>query len=217
MIVRYLFADAKIANRNEIQFKFRNFVLYFYIKRFLTMFKFLKYLLQLALSPAQGWADISKDEPDASTLAGKGLYPLLALTAVTEFLDFVYHNDAKLSTVLVHVLADFGAYFISIFIAKLLFEMYLGRLTASKPDANRVAVCTVAGIGLLVVVQIIENCLPYSFIVLKFLPVYVILVLYKATSYLGVAEGNELRFLGLSAMAVVIVPLLIYNLFLLIV
>lgn len=216
MIFLIYFAGAKITNQNEIQFKIRNFVLLFYTKEFSRMLRFLKYLLQLILSPGHGWEDIRDENPGAEVLTRTGLYPLLALAAATEFLAFLYHSDIQLGTVLIHVLADFGAYFISIFIARLLFDMYLGRLCVAKPDSDRVATLITVGIGLLVLIQIIENCLPYPLILIKFLPVYVMLILYKAAAYLGIAEYNDMRFFGLSSMAIVVVPLLIYNLFMLI-
>ncbi|MBD5234212.1 MAG: hypothetical protein HDS65_08560 [Bacteroidales bacterium] len=176
------------------------------------MLTFLKYLLQLILAPSSGWEDLSKADPDPDELARTGLYPLLGVAAATEFLAFAYLRHAELAQVLMRAVADFGAYFVSLFIARLIFELYLGRLTTNPPSQRSVQTVCVAGIGLMVLVQIIANCLPWNLVILKFLPVYVILILYKAMPLLGVKKDSELAYIGLSAAAIVAVPLFIYYL-----
>ena len=181
------------------------------------MLDYLKYLIQLILAPGSGWEDLEKRNPDPEEMLRRGLYPLLGIAAITEFLAFFYQRHITLAEVLVRAIADFGAYFISIFIAKLIFELYLGRLPSVQPDNRRVMLMTVCGMGLMVLIQILSNCLPWNLVLLKFLPVYVVLVLYKAVPYIGVNKDSELRFIGLSAAAIVAVPLAIYYLLYLII
>ncbi|MCM1067067.1 MAG: hypothetical protein NC418_05785 [Muribaculaceae bacterium] len=176
------------------------------------MLTFLKYLIQLILSPGSGWEDIERTRPDAEELLRRGLYPLLGLTAATEFLAFAYQRHADLAVVLMRAVSDFGAYFVAIFIARLIFDLYLARLCDVKPEPERVACLTVCGIGLMVLVQLLSNCLPWNLVLLKFLPVYVVLVLYKAMAYIGVRRRDALRYTGLAAAAIVAVPLAIYYL-----
>lgn len=177
------------------------------------MFSFLKYLIQLLLSPAHGWEDIEKNNPDPEELLHKGLYPFMGIAAITEFLAFFYERHVELGTVLIRAVADFGSYFVSVFIAKLIFDYYLGPLTAKGHfDTRRAASLTVAGLGLMVLIQIVTNCLPWSIMLMRFMPLYVVLVLYKAIPYMEVRRGCEMRFLLVVAGAVVAVPLLIYYL-----
>ncbi len=179
----------------------------------MTMFSFLKYLIQLLLAPAHGWEDMEKSNPDPEELLQKGLYPLMGIAAITEFLAFFYQRHVELGTVLIRAVADFGSYFVSVFIAKLIFDYYLGPLTAKGHfDTRRAASLTVAGLGLRVLIQIITNCLPWSIMLMRFMPLYVVLVLYKAIPYMEVRRGCEMRFLLVAAGAVVAVPLLIYYL-----
>lgn len=176
------------------------------------MLHLLKYLIQLILSPASGWDDLEHTAPDAEALTRRGLYPLMVLTAVTEFLAFFYQRHAALGEVVMRAVCDFGTYFVSLFIARLIFDLYLGWLCGTKPARERVACLTVCGIGLMVLVQLLCNCMPWNLVLFKFLPVYVILVLYKAIPYIGVRKADAMRFLGLSAAAIVAVPLIIYYL-----
>ena len=48
------------------------------------MLTLLRYIIQLILSPQNGWDDIADTNPDPDTLLRKGVYPLLGIAAVTE-------------------------------------------------------------------------------------------------------------------------------------
>lgn len=181
------------------------------------MFKFLKYILQLILAPGAGWAYVRRENPDPQILLHNGLMPLLGVAALTEFLAFVYMRHVTLATVLMRAVADFGAYFISVFIARLIFELYIGKFTIGNPDARRLECFTVLGIGIMVLFQIVTNCVPWNLVLLRFLPVYAVLVLYKGCRFLSVRKNYELKFTGLSAIAVVAVPLVIYYLLILLI
>ena len=177
------------------------------------MFTFLKYLVQLLLSPTHGWEDIEKRNPDPEELMRSGLYPLMGIAAATEFLAFFYQRHVELATVLIRSVADFGSYFVSIFIAKLIFDYYLAPLTSTGSfDSRKAPTVTMAGLGLMVLIQIVSNCLPWSIMLMRFMPLYVVLVLYNAIPYMNVRRGCEMRFLLVAAGAVVAVPLLIYYL-----
>ena len=177
------------------------------------MLQYLKHLIQLLLSPGQGWIDVEKDNPDPQELLSKGLYPMLGIAALSEFMVYVYGHAEPLATVLIRAVALFGAFFVSVFIAKLVFDYYMGELTAGEGyDQRRGANLTVLGLGLMALIQIITNCLPWSVMVVRFLPLYVVLVIYKAIPYMSVRRSCEMRFLLTAAGAIVAIPLLIYYL-----
>lgn len=177
------------------------------------MLKFLKYLVQLLLSPSHGWDDIAEEDPDSDVLQRRGLYPLLVVAALTEFLAFFYQRHVNVATVLIRAVADFGSFFIAIFIARIIFDSYLGPLTATGHyDSRRASTLTIVGLGLMALIQTVGNCLPWSVMLMRFMPLYVVLVLYKAIPYMEVRRNCEMRFLLVVSSAVVAVPLLIYYL-----
>ena len=173
---------------------------------------FLRYLLQLILSPANGWDDLGIRRPDPSQLLDKGLYPLLGLSALTEFLALVYDPAAGLMQVLVSAVTDFGAYLLAIYVARLVLESMTQRYCAEPVDKERLLTLIVMGTGLMVLFQIVNNCLPWNLVILKFLPLYVVLVLSKSFRYLGIRRRDEMRFLGVASAVIVAVPLGIYYL-----
>ena len=173
------------------------------------MLTLLRYIIQLILSPQNGWDDIADTNPDPDTLLRKGVYPLLGIAAVTEFLGLIYHQ-ATIAQVLIGAVNVFGSYCVGIFIASLLFDLYLNQITGVEVDKQRSTTLILCGIGMMILFQIIENCLPWSLLIVKFLPLYAILVLSKGCEYLGIPKRKELRFTALEGIAIVAVPLVIY-------
>lgn len=175
------------------------------------MLSYLKYLIQLILSPARGWEDLAEREPAPESMLRLGLYPLLGIAAASELPALFYEQSTGLATVLMHAVVDFGAYFVSIFIARLLFDIYLGRLTET-PDRRHTETLVAMGIGMMVIIRIIDNILPWDLVLMRFLPLYVMLVLYKSSQYMAIPANNEIRYLVLAASACVAVPMIIYYL-----
>lgn len=170
-------------------------------------------MLELILSPGEGWKDVAVDNEDSYYLTRSGLYPLMLLAAASEFMAFVYQRHVMLGDVIIDAILDFGAYFVAIFVARLIFEMYVGRLTADgKVNKERSQNLIVIGMGLMVLIRIICNLLPWNLVLLQFMPLYVVLVLYKAIPYMNIGKEHELGFVAVSSAAIVGVPLLIYNL-----
>ena len=60
------------------------------------MLKYLKHLVQLILSPGQGWTDVAATRLPYRELAASGLYPLTALTALSVFISRIYHEGLTL-------------------------------------------------------------------------------------------------------------------------
>lgn len=176
------------------------------------MVKFLIYLLQLMLSPREGWEDLGKDNPDPQAILRHAYYPLLAIATATTFLSLVYHVGESSAAVIVRALATFGAYFVALYLAKLIFDVYLARLSVAAVDHRRASMLILASLGMMLVFRTVSNCLPWHLIVIDFLPLYVVLVLSKAYNYLGIARREEMRFLGIASGVTVAIPLGIYYL-----
>ena len=175
------------------------------------MLTLLKYIIQLLLSPGNGWTDIAEKDPDPEILLRKGIYPLLCVAAATELLTIVYH-ETGFGHALIGAVDVVGSYFVSIFIARLLFDLYLDKIAGKEVDKRRSSTLIMCGIAMMIVIQIIENCLPWSVMIVRFLPLYAILVLSKGSTYLGIRKRNELQYTLFAGATVVAVPLIIYYL-----
>ena len=70
------------------------------------MAQFLKYLVQLVLSPGKGWDALAEEQPQAEALMHRGLLPLLALTSLSEFAALFWEQGLKFGTVLRRIFCD---------------------------------------------------------------------------------------------------------------
>lgn len=174
------------------------------------MLTYLKYLLQLFLAPAHGWEDIEKENPEPRVLLTKGLIPLLIVAALSEAMAFVWIKHTDTETVILDALFVFGAYFVSIFIARLLIEGFMPRLCGVRPDKDRTEILITCALGMTVIFRIINNSLPGNVVMLQFFPLYTFLVLFKAADYMEVPHKMEFYFMSLSGVATVILPMAIY-------
>lgn len=177
------------------------------------MFRFLKYIIQLILSPAKGWDDVENANPLPERLFLSGMVPLLLVAALTEFVPLFADGGISLGTAIIRAIVDFGTYFVSVFIARLIFEVYLGKVCEGRPDTRRGYTTAVLALGMMVLIRIVDNLCPWDLIFMRLLPIYVVLVLYKSCGYMKVQADSEMRYLAMASLTTVVVPLAIYYLF----
>ncbi|MDE6332829.1 MAG: hypothetical protein K2L80_09530, partial [Muribaculaceae bacterium] len=147
----------------------------------------------------------------------KGLYPLLGITALTNFIGLFYSNGISLVTAIERGVVDFGTYFAAYFLGTLLIEQLIPNIVAGEPNRKKIETCSAYAIAMLAIIRIIENCVPTDLTLIKLLPVFVALVIYKADRYLAVKPGDDLRFLLIGFVSLIVTPLLLhYILFLVI-
>ena len=170
---------------------------------------FLKYLIQLILSPGNAWEDLAHDDPEPEALLHEGYYPLLGVASATAFFGMLYHG-AGLSQVLVTAMAIFGIYFVAVYIGKLLFGLYFECTAGVELDRRRAMQYIISGLGLMLLFQIVENLLPWNLLILKLMPIYIIVVLSKGSGFLGAGEVSHMRLTALAGATLVVIPMVIY-------
>lgn len=175
------------------------------------MTTFLRYIIQLFLSPGHGWEDLGRENPRSENLSGQGFIPMDIIAAVTVYAG-IFYGKVNFGQATICALTIAGSYFLAYYVGKFLFSIYYPKLTGHTPDAERTSNFLLCGLGLMLAFRIIENLLPWNLVALQFLPVYTIFVLGKGSAYLDVPAHKDLRFTLLSAIAVVMVPMLIYYL-----
>lgn len=176
------------------------------------MLQYLKNLLQLVLLPFRGWEDVSANLSEPERLLREGYYPLLVIAALTEFVRLFYHGHGGFMTVLELAIALFGSFFVAFFIAKIILNHYLEPFVDGEINPIKIATFIIYGLGLLLLIEIIENLLPTDLTLVKFLPLFVALILYNGSTYLSIRQGTELRFLCVVTLGIIVVPLAIFYL-----
>lgn len=176
------------------------------------MIRYLKIIAQLVLSPAKGWEDVSASMTDPETLLRKLYFPLLFVASLTEFVRLFYHNSGGFLTVLELAIAMFGSFFISFFIARIILSNYSAPFVTGEANNVRIATFVVYGQALLLMIEIIDNLLPTKLTLVKFLPLFVALILYRGNTYMGVNPNAEFRFFCIAVVAVIVVPIALFSL-----
>lgn len=177
-----------------------------------TMLRYLKNLFQLVLAPTKGWEDVSASLESQERLMRDAFFPLLGVAAASEFIRLFYHNSGGFLTVFELAIALFGSFFVSFFVGRIILSNYLVNLVDGELNQTKLSTFIIYGLGLLLLIEIIENILPTELTLVKFLPLFVALILYRATAYLSVKSGSELRFLCVAALAVIVLPIVIFSL-----
>ncbi len=174
------------------------------------MSAYLKYLFQLILSPSRGWEDLSHDGADPDELLRRGLYPLTGITALSEFLQLFYSRYAGFGSVLQAAIAIFCAFFAAIFLSRLLLDALLPKVTEGAPSDRRTATLNIMCIGQMEIIAIISNCIPTGLTLVHFLPIYALLIFYKASRYMAVRPDSDMNYLVIGLLSVVAIPKVLY-------
>lgn len=177
------------------------------------MLNFLKHLFQLLFSPGNGWEDISHQGRDAKRLAKEGLYPFLGITAISAFLNYFYNYDLNLINLLQDAIITFVQFFITYFIAIILFSVYLGKYVEGELNEKRNMTFITYSIVALAFAKIVENSMPTEMSIVQFLPVYVAIIMGKGSKYMAVKRKNLAYFIILTIVSIILPVYLIKYIF----
>ncbi len=174
---------------------------------------FFKNLFQLILHPAHGWEDIAAENVSARGPAFGGLFPLIILASLSVFMAPVYHSEVSTVRLVIDAIATFTMFFPSYFIGTFVLVMFLGPSLNEPLDENRCRTFALYTIGLLALISLILNCLPFLETFGMFMPVYVAIIQWKGALYLNVKPERTGHFMLLAVLGVLMPPYLIYFIF----
>lgn len=166
---------------------------------------YLKCMLQLVLSPAKGWEDISREGRESSVIAAYGLFPLIAVTALSCLLRPVYEVGYETTTAIIRIITTAAQYFLTYATALFLIPLKLPDLVGGEPNEKRTSTYIIYGVGLMTLVELIGNLLPVEVGLIRFLPIYVAIILWKGCRYMGVKKQSEAVFM-LLVLSTIILP-----------
>ncbi len=174
------------------------------------MVKYLRYLIQLIVSPGEGWKDIAADKHLVSNkVAFSGLLPWLIVVALTSFVPLLYGHLVSFSDCLLNGLVNFGKFILAYFMAPLIMGAFVDSAAGAPVDDDRLHILTAFSIGLLGAIAVLENCMPVRMTILHFLPFFVGIIIWKGTGYLGVSQQHTGTFMILALLCILAPPYII--------
>lgn len=178
------------------------------------MLRFLKNILQLIVNPSRGWEDISHDAADTATLCRDGLYPLLAVAALSCVGGFwKLDSTSTLVSVIQNGIITFTAYFATMFFAEFIMALTMDKVCDKEPSSRKNSTVVIYSLAILAIITILVNLLPLDLAVLNFLPVYVGFILYKSCRYVSVAADKIGHYMFLTIFTIIVPPYLLTFLF----
>lgn len=183
-----------------------------FYNRLKKMFRFLRHILELIISPARGWEDVSRDSENPENLCRDGLYPFFAVMAATCFVRLAYaHDDATVTTCLEQAITLFAVYFAMTFVGPVILMAGIdrGEMTDGEPNRKRVATLCVYCLAVMALCQMIANFIPHVYAVIQILPVYVLLLIGKSRRYIGILPDKELQYLLLAGAVIIGITLVL--------
>lgn len=196
------------------------------------MLQFLRYMLQLIISPKNGWADILRANIDPKLLLQSGLYPLLGATAITCFFAVYYQAEVTLVMALQQAIVVFISYFITYFLANLTFSTLLNPMMSGavqgenagekeivhyESDDRLVQTFVLYNVAILASVTFLRNILPIEISLLQVLPLGVVFIMWRGVEYLNIPEKRTGQFMFLSVFSILVPAYLFRYLFQLII
>ena len=178
------------------------------------MLRFLKNILQLIVNPSRGWEDVSHDADEPAELCRDGLYPLLAVAALSCVGGFwKLDSETTLISVIQNAIITFAAYFATMFFAEFMMSMTMERICDKEPSQRKNSTVVIYSIAILALITILNNVIPLDLAVLKFLPIYVGFILYKSIRYESVARDKTGHYMFLTVFTIIVPPYLLMFVF----
>lgn len=180
------------------------------------MLRFLRYISQLIISPANGWEDIAARSQAPADILRIGYYPLAAVTAASVFVRLFYGGTRLYhpATLIAEAVVTFVMFFASYFLASFCWTIFAGNFSArSEATEKKQNTFIIYNLSLLALIQIIGNCLPISLSLVQFLPLFILVVIWAGHTYVCVKPQSMFAFMVFSAITILVPPYAIFYIF----
>lgn len=166
-------------------------------------------LFRIMFTPVEGWKTLRRNKFSPESLQSGCFYPLLALLAMSKFVEFFYSVNVTLSEVVTQAVISFVAYFFGYFAIQMVMSWLLGEGLKEKYDTIFGKNYTIMSLSSLVLFSILINLLPMLWPVLIFLPIWSLYFMFKGVKFFHFPEGKEMKFYVMASASFIGVPLLI--------
>ncbi|MDE7472517.1 MAG: hypothetical protein K2M68_02915 [Muribaculaceae bacterium] len=166
------------------------------------MLKFIKNILQLMISPDNGWDDI-KNGGDVS-LAFKGMSWTIIVSALSCMLQLFYSDGITFSGQLQYAIVVIVAYWSTFYISEFALSVWLPRINDGIFDPERFKLLTCYAVSLLSLQQFLSGLLPLRFSILDLWPLYIMVIIWRAMKMLEIDVAKTERYLIITALSYIL-------------
>ena len=170
-------------------------------------------MVQLLLCAEHGWEDISASGVRADDLQRRGFFALVVLVSCSQLVRLCYEPQLGTFSAMAAVVAVAGGMLGALFVGRLMMGAMVCKWVDERTEPEKVHVLTLYGLGLTGLYRLVYNLIPTPMMLLKLLPLLSLLVILRATDFLGVSADKGLRLIGFGFLAVIVLPFVITYLF----
>ncbi|MCM1448954.1 MAG: hypothetical protein NC082_01285 [Clostridiales bacterium] len=157
------------------------------------MWTFVKNILQLIISPDNGWEDTVRSNDRAGTVLPMGLVIMVASLSI--FVPLLYSTHVtvlEMNQMFVTVNVSLWATY---FIADSVMSWVLPRLCDGVYDEHRVRSFTAYTVALLSLQILVSDILPITFAILELWPLYVVIIMWRGMKILDCPQEHTGKYL----------------------
>lgn len=160
-------------------------------------------------APKYGWEVINESNIPIGKVLRSAYLPLLCVLALSCFVPMLYDHTITFSTSLMTGIVLFSTYFISYYIIIYLLGGFYPELVKTEGATARLNDYILYNLILLVLLRILRNLLPSDFTPVLFLMVYLPWMAYRGTDHLFVKKEKVPKFVVISSVLLLGLPLLL--------
>lgn len=166
------------------------------------MWLFVKNIVQLIISPDNGWDDIAESASHNRSLVGMAWTIFIAAATVYVQLCYAGHpSGIVLTQLFIGIMVSLWATY---FIADFVLVQWLPRLNEGVLNDSIFKQLLPCSISLLALQPMLNNLLPINFAILELWPLYVLVILWRAMKVLDIDETQTVKYICCMLVAFVI-------------
>lgn len=166
-------------------------------------------LFKVMLNPVEGWKSLRRDKVSPERVQQDCFYPLLALLAISEFVELFYSSRVELSQVIVDAVISFMSLFFGYFCILIILKMVMPKYIAEEFNSSFGKVSILISLSSLSLFFMLMELFPMLWAVLIFLPLWTVYLICRGIRFFKFPEQHEIGYTGLLCLVIVGVPVLI--------
>lgn len=176
------------------------------------MWRFYKNIIQLIISPDNGWEDIKQtSRPERALL---GMIWMIIVVAVSPLLHYVYSSDASWFTVVKESIMIVISMGLTYFIAGMIMNNWIPRFNGGVEINEKVTIFDSYMTSLLSLQILITNILPLSFAILTLWPVYVAIIMWRGMTFMDLEPRSTGKYIAIVIISLIVPSQVLIKLFL---
>lgn len=166
------------------------------------MWMFVKNIIQLIISPDNGWDDVSRSATPARAL--RGMICMIAIAAVSVFVRMFYSAHAPGVVMCQQVVSVAVSFIATYFAADFILKAWLPRINEGVIDERMSRLFIYYTMSLLSLQVLFTNLLPLTFAILELWPIYVVVIMWRAMKVLDLPDEATGKYLFMVIVAFIL-------------